>query len=94
MSMTPHDPIPAMKPPPAPTPAPKLTDDELEQRRRQGWNPADAVEHQSRQLQKLLDGQGTLKDSVDRLARPHWVLWATLVATAIAAIAGVILLFR
>jgi hypothetical protein len=35
-----------------------------------------------------------LKQSVDRLANPHWVLWATLVATAIAAIAGVILLFR
>ena len=35
-----------------------------------------------------------LKASVDQLAKPHWVLWATLVATAIAAIAGVILLFR
>jgi predicted HicB family RNase H-like nuclease len=35
-----------------------------------------------------------LKQSVDQLAKPHWVLWATLVATAIAAIVGVILLFR
>jgi hypothetical protein len=32
--------------------------------------------------------------SLSRLEKPHWVLWATLVATAIAAIAAVILLFR
>ena len=31
---------------------------------------------------------------LDRLANPHWVVWATFVVGAIAAIAAVILLFR
>jgi hypothetical protein len=44
--------------------------------------------------QVLLAEQRRLRASVDRLAKPHWVLWATLIAGAIAAVAGVILLFR
>jgi hypothetical protein len=42
----------------------------------------------------IISGIQLLKSSVDQLAKPHWVLWATLIATAIAAVAGVILLFR
>jgi hypothetical protein len=34
------------------------------------------------------------KRQMQRTSRPHWVIWATFVAGAIAAIAAVILLFR
>jgi hypothetical protein len=34
------------------------------------------------------------KRQMQRASRPHWVIWATFVAGAIAAIAAVILLFR
>jgi hypothetical protein len=46
------------------------------------------------EMGKLKVEVGLLKNSIDQLSKPHWVLWATLVATAIAAIAGVVLLFR
>jgi hypothetical protein len=58
------------------------------------WFEEDDRKERSEQIEHLKSGQTDLKRSVDRLANPHWVLWATLVATAIAAIAGVILLFR
>jgi len=35
-----------------------------------------------------------LQEQVRSLSKPNWVAWATLVATAIAAISGLILLFR
>ena len=43
---------------------------------------------------EMIAEQKRLKTAVDLLARPHWVIWATFVASAIAAIAAVILLFR
>ena len=46
----------------------------------------------SAELQRRkLDG---VHASLRRLEKPHWVIWATFVAGAIAAIAAVILLFR
>jgi hypothetical protein len=42
----------------------------------------------------LVSEQAKLKHSVDELAKPHWLIWATFVAGAVAAIAAVILLFR
>jgi hypothetical protein len=98
--LKPYVPV-SMKPPPAPTPAPKLTNAELEQRRQQGGNPADAVEYQSRQLdaltqkaQKILDSQHSLKESVNQLQYARRVDIAILIVGTIAAIATVILLFR
>jgi hypothetical protein len=48
---------------------------------------AAAAEIQRRQL-------GGVHRRLERLEKPHWVIWATFVAGAIAAIAAVILLFR
>jgi hypothetical protein len=44
--------------------------------------------------QELVSEQQHLKTAVEDLGKPHWVIWATLVAGAIAAVAAVILLFR
>jgi hypothetical protein len=45
--------------------------------------------------QKIIIGKvDSLKHSVDQLSKPHPVLWWTLIATALAALAGLILLFR
>jgi hypothetical protein len=51
-------------------------------------------ERAAQRHQALLAEQERLKGSVDHLAKPHWVHWATLGAGAIAALAAVILLFR
>lgn len=40
--------------------------------------------------QALVAEQQQLKASIDLLAKPHWVTWATFVAGAIAAVASVI----
>jgi hypothetical protein len=53
-----------------PNPA-RLTDGQLEELRQQGnWRESHFVEYQTRQLQNL-------KESVDRLAKPHRLLWWT-----------------
>ncbi len=67
----------------------EAVDDEIRRKEAQ-----EAERRAEQRHQTLVVGQQHLKTSVDSLAKPHWVLWATLVATAIAAIAGVILLFR
>ena len=46
------------------------------------------------ELGQLKSSVGLLKQSVDRLARPRWIDWAIFLAGAVAAAAGVILLFR
>jgi hypothetical protein len=57
----------------------------------------EAYKAESRALQRyqeIIAGQERLKTTVGSLAKPHWVVWATFVAGAIAAVAAVILLFR
>jgi hypothetical protein len=54
-------------------------------------------EAESRALQRhqeTIAGQERLKTTIGSLAKPHWVIWATFIAGAIAALASVILLFR
>ena len=76
----------------------KLTDKELADRAESGFTGQGSLIETTRRLRKDIDtlnqGQKDLKFSVYQLAKPHWVLWATLVVGAIAAIAAVILLFR
>jgi hypothetical protein len=56
---------------------------------------AEAAERRAEQRhQALVAEQQRLKTSVESLAKPHWVIWATFIAGAIAAVAAVILLFR
>ena len=67
------------------------SDDELRETAEQGLRGQGSVVAAVQRLGKQIDD---LKASVDDLAKPHWVLWATLVVGTIAAIASVILLFR
>jgi hypothetical protein len=90
---------PNLEHPPPPKAPREMNDQELDEACRvHGFHEHFQQERQHRELRcrvdSLVSGQAELKDAMDRLARPHWVLWATLIATAVAAIAGVILLFR
>ena len=56
---------------------------------------AQEAEHRAEQRhQTLVAEQQRLKAAIESLAKPHWVIWATFVAGAIAAIAALILLLR
>jgi hypothetical protein len=73
--------MPNMRHPPPPKPPNQMTDSELES---PGFNLQIQQEKQYREI----------KAAIERLEKPHWVIWATFFAGAIAAIASVILLFR
>lgn len=82
--------------PPALVKAPaEMSDVELDFYR---FSPRAQQERQHRQMLGRIDAlaaaQADLKKSVDRLAKPHWVVWATLAAGTIAAVASVLALFR
>jgi hypothetical protein len=71
--------------------------------KRSHWGSADSHAPQAIAATELIEELGLaeqqqqfarINSQLNRLEKPHWVIWATFFAGAIAAIAAVILLFR